>query len=75
MPSDVEIAHSEMSKEDNDDETISPLPRLYGEEPVLKIPTAPDIPPVVIHRKEPISLDATAVAKGISGALARLIGN
>ena len=75
MPSDVEIAHSEMSKEDNDDETISPLPRLYGEEPVLKIPTAPDIPPVDIHHKEPVPHNTVAVAKGIIGALARLIGD
>ena len=75
LPPDVEMAHSEATEEDNDEGIIRPLPRLYGEEPVLKIPTAPDIPPVVIHRKEPISLDAKAVAKGISGALARLIGN
>ena len=75
MPSDVEIAHSEMSKEDNDDETISPLPRLYGEEPVLKIPTAPDIPPVDIHHKEPVPHNTVAVAKGLIGALARLIGD
>ena len=75
MPPDVEIAHSEVSKEDNDDETISPLPRFYVEELILRIPTAPDIPPVVIHRKEPISLDAKTAAKGIIGALARLIGD
>ena len=75
LPPDVQIAHSEVSKEDNDDETISPLPRFIKEEPALRIPTAPDISPVVIHRKEPISLDAKAVAKGISGALARLIGD
>ena len=75
LPPDVEIAHSEVSKEDNDDETISPLPRFYVEELILRIPTAPDIPPVVIHRKEPISLDAKTAAKGIIGALARLIGD
>ena len=75
LPPDVQIAHSEVSKEDNDEETISPLPRFIKEEPALRIPTAPDISPVVIHRKEPISLDAKVVAKGISGALARLIGD
>ena len=75
LPPDIEIAHSEVSKEDNDDETISPLPRFYEEELILRIPTAPDIPPVVIHRKEPISLDAKTAAKGIIGALARLIGD
>ena len=75
LPPDVEIAHSEVNKEDNDDETISPLPRFYEEELILRIPTAPDIPPVVIHRKEPISLDAKTAAKGIIGALARLIGD
>ena len=42
---------------------------------ILRIPTAPDIPPVVIHRKEPISLDAKDTVKEIIGALARLIGD
>ena len=75
LPPDVEIAHSEVSKEDNDDEIISPLPRFYTEEPALRIPTAPDIPPVVIHHKEPVPRDTVGVAKGIIGALARLIGD
>ena len=75
MPHDVKIAHSEATKEDNDEETIRPLPRFYTEEPALRIPTAPDIPPVVIHHKEPVPRDTVAVAKGIIGALARLIGD
>ena len=75
MPPDVEIAHSEATKEDNDEETIYPIPRFYKEEPTLKIPTVPDITPVVIHHKEPVAGNTVAVAKGIIGALARLIGN
>ena len=75
MPPDVEIAHSEATKEDNDEQIIRPFPRLYGEEPVLKIPTAPDIPPVDIHHKEPVPHNTVAVAKGIIGTLARLIGD
>ena len=75
MPPDVEIAHSEATKEDNDEETIYPIPRFYKEEPTLKIPTVPDITPVVIHHKEPVPRDTVAVAKGIIGALARMIGD
>ena len=75
MPPDVEIAHSEATKEDNDEETIHPIPRFYKEEPTLRIPTVPDITPVVIHHKEPVPRDTVAVAKGIIGALARMIGD
>ena len=75
IPPDVEIAHSEASKEDGDEETIHPLLRFYKEEPSLRISTAPDVPPIVIHRKEPISLDAKDTVKEIIGALARLIGD
>ena len=75
MPHDVKIAHSEATKEDNDEEIIRPFPRFYKEEPALRIPTAPDIAPVVTQPKDPISLDAKTAAKGIIGALARLIGD
>ena len=75
LPPDMEIAHSEASKEDNDDEPIQIRPRFYEEESALKIPTAPDSPPIVVHQKDPISLDAKTAAKGIIGALARLIGD
>ena len=75
LPQDVEIAHSELTTEENDQETLRPLPRFYEEEPVLRIPTAPDIPPVVIHYKETVPRNTVVVAKGIIGALARLIGD
>ncbi len=75
LPPDIEIAHSEVSKEKNNQETIRPLPRFYTEKPALRVPTAPDIPPVVIHHKEPVPGNTVAVAKGIIGALARLIGD
>ena len=75
MPPYAEIAHSEASKENNKDNPAQLRPRFYEEEPVLKIPTAPDSPSVVTQPKDPISLDAKTAAKGIIGALARLIGD
>ena len=75
LPPDVEIAHSEVSKEDNDDEPKQIPPRFYEKEPVLKIPTVPDSPSVVIHHKEPSPHNTVVTAKGIIGALARLIGD
>ena len=75
LPPDVEIAHSEVSKEDNDDEPKQILPRFYEKEPVLKIPTVPDSPSIVIHHKEAVPHNTMAVTKGIIGALARLIGD
>ena len=75
LPPDVEIAHTSVSEEDNDDEPIQIRPRFYEEEPVLKIPLNPDSPPVVIHHKEPVLHNTMAVTKGIIGALARLIGD
>ena len=73
LPPDVEIAHSEATTEENDQETIRPLPRFYKEEPVLKVPSPPDSPTVVIHHKEPVPRNTMAVTKGIIGTLARLI--
>lgn len=75
MPPEVEIVTSEVSKEKNDDELIQIRPRFYEEEPALRIPTAPDIPPVVIHTIEPVPHNTIAVTKGIIGALAKLIGD
>ena len=75
MPPDVEIAHSGVSKEDNDDEPIQICTRFHEEEPVLKIPKASDSTPIIIPHKEPVSRGTMAVTTGIIGALARLIGN
>ena len=75
MPPDVEIGHSAVREEDNNVEPIQIRPRFYEEEPVLKIPTVPDSPPVVVHHKAPVLHNTTAVTKGIIGALARLIGD
>ena len=75
LPPDVEIAHSEVSKEDNDDEPKQILPRFYEKEPVLKIPTVPNSPSVVIHHKEPSPHNTVVAAKGIINTLARLIGD
>ena len=75
MPPEVEIVTSEVSKEKNDDELIQIRPRFYEEEPALRIPTAPDIPPVVIHTIETVPHNTIAVTKGIIGAIAKLIGD
>lgn len=75
LPPEVEIVTSEATTEDNDQKTIRPLPRFIKKEPTLRIPAAPNVPPVVIHHKEPVSRNTVAVAKGIIGALARLIGD
>ena len=75
MLSDVEIAHSAGSKDDNDDKATPIHPRFHEEEPVLKIPKASDSTPIIVHHKEPVPSNTTAVTKGIIGALARLIGD
>ena len=75
LPPDVQVAHSEASKEDTDDEPIQIHPRFYKEEPILKIQTTSDPPPVVIYHKGPVPRNVMAVTKGIIGAMARLIGD
>ena len=75
LPPDVEIAHSEATKEHNDDEATPIHPRVNVEEPVLKIPKASDFTPVVNHHKEAVPHNTMAVTKGIIGTLARLIGD
>lgn len=75
LPLDVEVTHSESSKEHNEEETLHIHPRVYEEEPVLKIPEPSVSPPIVIHPKVPASHNTLAAIKGIIGALARLIGD
>ena len=75
LPSDVEIVKSEANSEINDDEPIQIRPRFHEEEPILKIPLAPDSSPVVNHHKEAVPQKTMAVTKGIIGTLARLIGD
>jgi len=75
LPLDVEVTHSESSKEHNEEETLHLHPRVYEEEPVLKLPEPSVSPPIVILRKEPVRRNTVAVAKGIIGTLARLIGD
>ena len=75
LPPNMEIDHSEVSEEENNDEPIQIRHRFYEEESALKIPTAPDSPPIVVHQKDPVPHKIPAVTKGIIGALARLIGD
>ena len=75
MPPDMEIDHSEATKEDNDEETIRIHPRVYEAEPVLKIPKLPDSAPIVIQPTATEHHNTLAATKGLIGALARLIGD
>ena len=75
LPPDVEIAHSEATKEDNDEENIRIHPWVYEEASVLKIPKLPDSAPIVIQPKTAEPHNTLAATKGIIGALARLIGD
>ena len=75
MPPDVEIVTSEVSKAEKDDESTQIHPRFYEAEtkPTPPIGVAP--PLIVTHYEEATRLDTTAVAKGIIGVLAKLIGD
>ncbi len=75
MPPDVEIVTSEVSKAEKDDESIQIHPRFYEAEtkPTPPIGVAP--PLIVTHYEEATRLDTIAVAKGIIGVLAKLIGD
>ena len=75
LPPDVEIEASEVSNGKNDDDPIQFRPRFYEEEirPIPPISATP--PPIVTHYEEATRPNTVAVAKGIIGSLARLIGN
>ena len=75
LPPEVEIAHSEATNEDNDDEAIRIHPRVYEEESVLKIPKLPDFAQIVIQPKIVEHHNMLTATKGIIGALAWLIGD
>ena len=72
LPPDVEITHTESSKED-DEETLSIHPCIYEEEPVLKFQEPSVSTPIVIPTSKPRPRNTLEVSKGIIGALARLI--
>ena len=74
MPPDAEITHSAVSEEDNDEELFRIRTRFYDEETEPPKPILPNPPPIVTHYEEHIPLNTIAAAKGIIGALARLIG-
>lgn len=75
LPPDIEIATSEVTKEDNDEEPIQFRPRFYDEETKPPKPIMPSPPPIVTQYEEHLPLNTIAAAKGIIGALARLIGD
>lgn len=75
MPPEVEMNISKDAKEFKDDEPIQIYLRFYPEEVVTTIPKSAEPPPIMIPRKESPQLNTVAVAKGIIGALARLIGD
>ena len=75
LPPDVDIAHSAVSEEENDDKSTPIHPRFHEEEPVLKIPKASDFTPVVIQPKTAEHHNMLAATNGIIEALAQLIGD
>ena len=75
LPLDVEVTHSEASKEDSDEESIRIHLRVYEENPVLNIPEVSGSAPIVIQPNITEHRDTLAAIREIIGALARLIGN
>ena len=75
LPPDVEVTHSEASKEDSDEESIRIHLRVYEENPVLNIPEVSGSAPIVIQPNTTEHRDTLAAIREIIGALARLIGN
>ena len=75
MPPEVEIATSEVSKDEKDDEPIQFHPRFYEEETKPTPPISVTPPPIVTHYEEATRPNTVAVAKGIIGSLAKLIGD
>ena len=75
LPPDVEISTSDVPKEDNGDEPIQFRPRFYEEETRPTPPISATPPPIVTHYEEATRPNTVAVAKGITGSLARLIGD
>ena len=75
LPPDVEVTHSESSKEDSDEESIRIYLRVYEENPVLNIPEVSGSAPIVIQPNTTEHRDTLAAIREIIGALARLIGN
>ena len=75
MPVEVERITTEHQQEAQEAESIQICPRFYPEKAAATIPISAESPPVVMRTKEPFQLNTAAVAKGIIGALARLIGD
>ena len=70
-----EIATSEVTMEDNDEEPIQIRPRFYEEETKPTPPIGATPPLIVTHCEEATRPNTIVVAKGIIGALAKLIGD
>ena len=70
-----EIATSEVTMEDNDEEPIQKRPRFYEEETKPTPPIGATPPLIVTHCEEATRPNTIVVAKGIIGALAKLIGD
>ena len=75
MPVEVERITTEHQQEAQEAESIQIRPRFYPEEAAATIPISAESPPVVMRAQEPLELNTATVAKGIIGALARLIGD
>ena len=75
MQPEVALSVSEDTSKTEEERHAQIRPRFYEEEPILKIPKPPEPAPIIIHHPEPEPRNTLAAAKGIIGALARLIGD
>lgn len=75
MQPEVALSVSEDTSKTEEERHARIRPRFYEEEPILKIPKPPEPTPIIIHPKDPEPRNTLAAAKGILGALARLIGD
>ena len=75
MPVEVERVTTEHEQEAQEADLIQIHPRFYEEETEPPKPILPNPPSIVTYYEEPVVRNTMAVAKGIIGALARLIGD
>ena len=75
MPLDAEMVIAKVGTEEANENPPPIRPRFYLEEAALSIPHSSESPQIVTHYKEPVAPNTAALANGIIGTLARLIGN
>ena len=64
LPSDVEIDHSEVAREDENEEPFKIRPRFYEEATEQSKPILPNPPPIMTHYEGPVPINTIIAAKG-----------